>query len=84
MVHTSIESGCSRQIFLNIGKKYPKTSYLSKIFNKTPLNSFSCMPNISTLISSGNSKSFREIKILNSQMVTALRKKTAPSREVVK
>ena len=36
------------------------------------------MPNISTLISRGNSKILREIKILNPQIVTVLSKQTGP------
>ena len=59
---------------------------LSKIFNKNTVKlSYSCMPNISTLISGGHSKSLREIKMLTPPpIITVLRRKTAPSRKDVK
>ena len=63
-------------------KKFLRTSNLSKLFNKnTGKLSYICLPKISTFISRANQKRLREIKILNHQIVTVLRKKTAPLRD---
>ena len=74
-----------REFFKILGKKFAKTSNLSKIFNKnTEKLSYSCMPNIFTLISRGNSKKFKRNKNTEPQVITVLRRKTAHSREDVK
>ena len=68
------------KIFLLVGNFFPKTCNLSKIFHKKNVKlSYSCMPNISTLISKGNwKKNLKRNKNTESPNCNCIKKKNCP------
>ena len=81
----AVATKIGREIFKIAGKNFPKMSNLSKIFNKiTAKLSYSCMPNISTLISRGNSKRLRRNKNTEPPNCNCIMKENCPSKEDVK
>ena len=81
----AVSTKIGREFFLNIRKKFSSRQVIyQKYFIKSLKLSYSFMPNISTVISWGNSQKLKRNRNAGPQIVTALRKKTAPSREGVK
>ena len=68
-----------REFFKIWGKIFPKTSNLSKIFDKNTVKlSYSCMSNISTLISRGNSKNLKRNKNTEPPNCNCIKKENCP------
>ena len=74
-VATKIE----RELVKIFGKNFPKLCNLSKIFNQNTVKlSYSSMPNISTLISGGNSKKLKRNKNTEPPNINCIKKENCP------